>query len=186
MPKIKGTAILNTVRTLRSMKDDARRVLRSDLHHYLEDRVLVSEWYPEVEQLELLRALVKLIPDQGMDPWEFMGRYTAQSDLTGLYKNLLRGGDPVRTLKNGAVLWRTYHDTGNTEVVFDGPSSALVRLKGYRLPSREMCGILGGWYGEMVRMAGGREVQVKHEECVLDKADCCQWAVKWLEPADEE
>jgi hypothetical protein len=180
--RIKGTAILSIVKALRAGRDEAREALPQALHHYLENRVLVSEWYPESDQLELLRALSKIIPDQGMDPWEFMGRFTARRDLSGLYKNMFRPGDPAGTLKGGVVLWKSYHDTGRCDIVFEGDGSARVSLLDYGLPSREMCGILGGWYGELVRMSGGREAEVSHEICVHRGGEACTWTVKWQPP----
>lgn len=179
--RIKGTAMLNTVKTLRASRERAREILPDALHHYLDQRVLVSEWYPESDQLELLRALSKIIPEQETDPWEFMGRYTAQRDLAGVYRHLYQPGDPVRTLKAGGVLWKTYHDTGRCEVAFDGPSSAQVELRDYGLPSAEMCGILSGWYGELVRMSGGLEVEVAHGACRTRGDRSCRWTVKWRE-----
>lgn len=179
MAKIKGTAMLNTVKTLRAMRDEAAKVLPVELLHYLDQRILVSEWYPESDQLGLLRALVQIVPDQGMDPWEFMGRFTAKHDLSSLYKSMIREDDPSGTLRNGALLWRTYHDTGRCTVTLEGESAAMVTLEEYGMPSREMCGILGGWYGELVRTVGGRDVEVEHSHCVSRGDTACKWQIKW-------
>ena len=48
MAKVKGSAILESVRILRRNKDAARKHLAPELQHYLSERVLVASWYPEI------------------------------------------------------------------------------------------------------------------------------------------
>ena len=55
----------------------------------------------------------------------------------------------------------------------------MVTLEAYGMPSREMCGILGGWYGELVRTVGGREIEVTHSNCVSRGDTSCKWHIKW-------
>ena len=181
MAKIKGTAMLTTVKTLRALREEAKKALPEELHHYLDQRILVSEWYPESDQLALVRVLGRFMPKGEGDPWELMGRFTAERDLGGLYKSLIRQGDPVATLKNGALFWGRYHDTGHVTVLIEGDGAGRITLEDYGMPSREMCGILGGWYGELVRTVGGRDVEVTHDRCVSRGAGLCEWRIKWNE-----
>ncbi|MFQ5457989.1 MAG: hypothetical protein ACE5FC_06005, partial [Myxococcota bacterium] len=150
-------------------------------HHYLDQRILVSEWYPESDQLALLRVIVRFMPKNEVDPWELMGRFTAERDLGTLYKSLVRPHDPVGTLRNGALFWGRYHNTGRVTVTLEGEGAGRITLEDYGMPSREMCGILGGWYRELVRTVGGRNVEITHGRCVSRGADACEWGVKWTE-----
>jgi len=45
MPKVKGAAIVESVRILRRHKESARTHLPAALHHDLEERVLAASWY---------------------------------------------------------------------------------------------------------------------------------------------
>jgi hypothetical protein len=186
MARIKGSAMLNAVKALRANKDAARKLLPTRLYRYLDERIMASSWYPEDEQLELIRALAQILPDvvpeASKGVYEFMGRFTAQADLGGLYSHMIRPGNAVGSLRRGITLWRTYHDTGTMKTHFPGPGMARLELRGYEGASSEMCRLLTGWYGEMVRMTGARDVEIVESLCV-DRGDAlCQWEIKWKEP----
>jgi hypothetical protein len=177
-PKIKGIEVLNLVKALRLDKERAFAVLPKRLHHYLEERILVSTWYPEEDQLGLIQAMGALMP-AGAEPWVMMGRSTGHSNLTGLYKHLLQPDNPERTLAFVSVFWRNAHDTGEMTAAQEAPGRAVVRLRGYALPSREMCGIIRGYLSEIVAMSGGKSVTAKHVQCVKDRAVDCAWQLTW-------
>lgn len=183
MARVKGSSVLGAVKALRLKKDAARSHLDRSLHHYLEDRILISSWYPEEDLLGLLKALVRILPDPGMDIHEFMGLMSARVDLSGVYSNMLRPGDPARTLKRGSALWQSHHDTGRLEVRIASPEHAVVRLAGFALPSREICGTIKGWTRELITMAGGRDVVVMEDQCVVKGDPECRFEAGWHLPA---
>jgi hypothetical protein len=174
VPKVKGTNVLAAVKMLRSNRPRAQKVLPPWLHHYLDQRILVAGWYPEEHQLELLRAVAMLLPGTP-EPWMTMGRITARSDLAGLYRPLMRPGDPAASLRSVQALWRTYHDTGDLSVGIEAPGRACVRLLDYGLPSREMCRIVAGYCAEMATLGGATKVDIQKLLCVLDGAPACEW-----------
>ena len=179
MGKIKGVAVINVVKVLRMKKDEARKLLPEHLHGYLEDRVMPSSWYPEEENWELLRALARLLPDPGMDIYEYMGLITARSDLGGVYAHLIRQGDPATTLRRATFTWGLYHDTGKKEVIESGDDYVISEIAGFENPCRESCGTTKGWNAELAKMAGGKNVEVTHTKCVLDGASACRFEVRW-------
>jgi hypothetical protein len=179
MGKTKGTSLIRAVKTLRANKDEARKVLPERLHGYLEERILVSSWYPEEDAWELLRALAKIMPDTGMDNYEFMGRILAHDDLRGIYASLLREGDPAATLRRTAVTWGHYHDTGKETVLDLGDDHVVLEITGYDHPSRESCSTVKGWIHGLVTMAGGKDIRVVHDKCVLDGASACRFETTW-------
>jgi len=179
MGKAKGTTLINAVKALRMKKDLARTVLPEHLHRYLEERIMASSWYPEEDLFEILRALTKVLPDPGMDVYEFMGRLSARADLGGTYAHLIRQGDPATTLRRASISWDLYHDTGKEEVVESGDNYVVTEISGYAHPSREICLTGKGWIRELVTLAGGKEIRVVHEKCVLDGASACRFKVTW-------
>jgi hypothetical protein len=186
MAKVKGSSMLNAVKALRLKKDVSRAILPGALHHYLADRVLVSSWYPEEDLLGLLKALVKILPDPGMDVYEFMGLMSARTDLSGVYSNMFRPGDPAGSLKCGSVIWQSHHDTGKLEVVVASQESAVVRLAGFALPSREICGTIKGWIREHITTAGAKDVVVVKSQCVVKGDPECLFEASWHLPAGVE
>jgi hypothetical protein len=178
VPNIKGTEVLNLVKVLRMSRERALKLLPARLHHYLEQRILVSSWYPEEDQLGLLRAMVAMLPPDG-DPWLTIGRSTAQTNLSGLYRNQVTHGDPERTLRIVGTFWRNAHDTGEMSSTLEEPGKVTVRLRGFARPSKEMCRIVRGYLWEIVSVSGGKDVSVSHGPCVLEGAPECAWQIAW-------
>jgi hypothetical protein len=175
---VKGTNLLTAVKALRTSRDQARRVLPESLHHYLDDRILVSSWYPESDLLGLLRALGAMLP-AAPDPFAFMGRHTAREHLSGIYRNHIRGSELERTLSSAAALWRNYHDTGDMSAEEEAPRRWILRLDGFAAPSREFCRLLAGYFRELAEVAGAKQVEVTKLTCCLDGAADCRWRLSW-------
>ena len=69
----------------------------SRYHHYLDDRILVSSWYPEADQLELLRAVSFLLPGTP-DPW-MSGELKLSLEEPGRAVAVLRGSPASSTAR---------------------------------------------------------------------------------------
>ena len=179
MARIKGTAVLPIVKTLRVNRTGALAILPLTLRMYLEDRIIVFGWYPEEDFLALVRAASELVPMEKSDFYDFVGRTSARTDLTGIYANLLRSGDPLAMLRAGIQAYRSYHDTGRILVTPEGEDRALVDLVDYELGSEEMCAINTAWIDEECRMAGARETETIHTRCTRRGDSFCRWEVKW-------
>src|SRR5438309_9754189 len=115
---------------LRANRARAIALLPVKLHHYLDARILVSSWYPEADQLELLRAVSFLLPGTP-DPWMTIGRTAARGDLSELYRNMVRPGDLKDSLRTFSSMWRTFHDSGELKLSLEEPRRALAVLRGY-------------------------------------------------------
>jgi len=179
MGKAKGATIINAVKALRLRKEEARKFLPERLHWYLRERILISTWYPEDDFLEILRALARIMPDPGMNLFEFMGRLSARTDLKGVYAHLIRHGDPAGTLHRTSIIWGLYHDTGKETVVDSGDNYVVTEIAGFDHPSRESCQTVLGWNAGLAALAGGKDVKALHGECVLDGANACRFEVTW-------
>src|SRR5215475_14219948 len=111
MARVKGANVLAAVKMLRANRERAVALLPPKYHRYLDERIFVSSWYPEADQLELLRAVSFMLPGTP-DPWVTIGRIAARDDLKDLYRTLVRPGDLRDTLRMSSSLWHTFHDTG--------------------------------------------------------------------------
>jgi len=182
MAKIKGTSFAQTVAALRANPAAAAR-LEPKLRKYLDEKELVSiaDWYPEEDQIGLLRALVQQLGG-GARAWEQMGVAAAKYALTRVYKSLLREGDPTATVRKMPVVWSSYHDTGRLTVATPGPCEAVYTLVDYGAPTPEMCSINSGYHRGMIELAGGSEIEVTHHACVHGGDTSCVWHAKWVDP----
>src|SRR5262245_58255897 len=109
MAKAKGTILVGIVKYLRRHKEEARRLLAPELHHYLVEKITLSGWYPETDLIALIRARLALSDGPPEAVLEAMGRATVQDHHDGIYAHLLsRTGTATTT----AALWSSQHDTG--------------------------------------------------------------------------
>jgi hypothetical protein len=165
------------VKGLRANGDAARAIVAPSLQHYLVDRVLVTDWYPEEDFLALATALAPLLRQE--DPWDMMGRSAAATDLGGIYRALISPGDPRRTLRLGGDLWRLYHDSGRLDITQDGDGAATIELHDLPFVSREICRGFAGYLGELLRIAGAREVKMTKRACRARGDALCAWDARW-------
>lgn len=178
MPNVKGANVLAAVKMLRANRERAVALLPRELHRYLDERILVSSWYPEADQLELLRAVSFLLPGTP-DPWVSIGRIAARDDLKDLYRRMVKPGDLKETLRASSAMWRTFHDTGELKIVLEEPTRALATVRGYAATAREMCRVIGGYVTEVVSTAGMQNIKTAKIACTLDGAPECSWRLTW-------
>jgi hypothetical protein len=177
MPNVKGSNVLQAVKMLRANKDLAQKLLPLHLHRYLSERIMVAAWYPEADQIELLRAVSNMLPKQP-DPWVVMGRLAARADLESIYRYLVKA-DLKDTLRSATALWATFHDTGELKIGVDGPATAMATVRNYAASNREMCRAIEGYVIEVTAVGGGKGVTATKQQCVHDGASTCTWRLAW-------
>ena len=75
----------------RAPRRRARDVLPPELHHYLDERIRTSAWYPERDLVELIRAIARLVTGPIDQALEIMGERGARAQHVGVYGDLIRG-----------------------------------------------------------------------------------------------
>jgi hypothetical protein len=187
VPQVKGVAMLNVIRALRSMdKARARQLLPAALHKYLEDeRILAVAWYPEAELVELNRALAQLIKPtlRGAsleDTYVHMGYLSGVIDLAKMYASLHRGGLDNDLTQRVSLGWKQYHDTGSLSASVAG-NRVRFELLEYGLPTQELCWIQRGWFvAYLERAIEAGKVTVVESQCRQHGARSCVWEGSWL------
>jgi len=179
MANAKGTALVDAVKFLRSQREAARKVLPEALHGYLTERISEGRWYPEEHLLELLRAMVQLIPKPRTETLELLGRASARIHLDGVYEHLAPTSDRLAIPRRVFALWSTMHDTGRMSAHPLGETGMRLELADYALPSREMCTLLCGYHLEAFRDSGLPGLAVAEADCRCNGAALCAWEVSW-------
>jgi hypothetical protein len=173
--RIKGVAVLGIVKFLRARRDDALPLLRPELHHYLNDTVSPSSWYPEMDQAELLHAgslLYQGSPDRAL---ELMGEIAARGH-SEIYHELLVGrGSQSRTF----ALWSTQHDTGELRRVRETATRMSFELVNFEGTSREFCLLFTGYLRGTFTVNGFSDVTVEKLACKLWGDSSCIWRCAW-------
>lgn len=178
MSRIKGIALVNAVKALRVHRMAAMRVLPAELHNYLTTRILVTEWFPAQDLIELLRALAKIRPDPGYDVWEFFGRQGVKDDFESVYAALVKQGDPARTLELYPLTWSLYHDGGVCEVEFEAGNRAQIEIDDELTRIDEFCRLQTGHFTQLLLQAGALDAAVKCSR-VGDSRQPAQWLARW-------
>jgi hypothetical protein len=176
--KVKGTNLIGAVKVLRKNRAHAVNALPPALHHYLEERIILTEWYPEEDLVMLMRAMAPLLRDAKEDPYELFGRAAVRDHLAGVYERLLKG-DRASLARRVSVMWQAQHDTGALEFIGHAAGRGRYELKDYAHPSREMCRTLTGYLSESLRASGFESVELDKMRCVLDGHDRCVWECRW-------
>lgn len=185
--KTKGTHVVKAVKLLRLYKDVAREVLPERLHWYLGKQILESSWYDEDEHRELMAALaavleqVSLVP-KGMNTWTFMGREAAAQDVTGVYRTMLKRGNPAATLGAQAQLWHVRWNSGHMGVTQHAPGHATCVLTDYEILSEGWCRMIRGYTERLLELAGAKDVEIEELECLGRGDRRCRRQIRWTEP----
>lgn len=179
MGNIKGTFFLNTVKALRALGEGAEGVVPREVRHYLRDRILPSSWYPEEHHVALMRALIRITPPTGRDPWEHFGELSAGRDMVSIYRALLREGDPEATLARLGTLWSLGHDTGTLRTELLEPGRGQLVLRDYTLIDADFCRLNTSFFTTALRLAGAREPALQHTRCRCRGDDVCAWEARW-------
>ncbi|RIL06354.1 MAG: hypothetical protein DCC71_07115 [Proteobacteria bacterium] len=181
MAKTKGTTLVSLVKFLRSQHEKARPRLAPSLHHYLDERIHPSSWYPEEDLLALIRVMLALLPGARDANLERMGEIIAREHLEGIYGHL-KSEEPHTLVRRAVALWASQHDSGSLRIDLHGDDGGTFSVQGFALPSDEMCRIFQGYFAETMRVAGWTDVRVQKAGCVLAGADACTWHASWRAP----
>lgn len=168
---IKGTGIISVVRALRARREAAIETLPAALHHYLDQRITISSWYPESEYVVLMTAFLRLY--KGVT-WHSAGEIAAREALTGVYRNIVVAGDIGETARRMRVNWRNYHDTGVLSVEVE-PHLVRVRVSEYCLLSSDVCRLNQGYFGALLGLSGSLITESRKVRCRVLGHEACVW-----------
>lgn len=179
-PQAKGSVLTDVVRSLRKMGKPAVERVPSDLRHYLDQKILPFQWYPEADLHRLMAVLADFLPGERDQALKEMGRTLAKTQLAELYSNMVTEGNPPRTVRRAVTaLWSTQHDTGQLAICDSGEGWLETELTDFASASEIWCPSLGGYMLGTVEVAGGREASVEKLECRAQGSDRCRWRLAW-------
>ncbi len=181
MGRVKGIAILDAVKFLRARRDDALETLPAPMHHYLDDQIGTSAWYPESDLVDLIRGVAQLLPGPIDRALMMMGERSARAQ-TIVYGDLIRG---IPSNSRTFALWSTQHDTGELRSMMESPCRVRLELSGFEDTSREFCLLLGGYLSGTLAVNGITDGSVQKLSCRLWGDPLCAWRGSWS-PLDEK
>jgi len=177
-PGVKGALLIDLVKWARRERDAFSPLLPAETREFVETRVLIGSWYPEVHLESLLLAVDRLHGKGDLALARTLGRQSALNQLQGVYRTFLAPGDPVGMLSRIPSIFSLQHNTGT--LTMEVPSDGHVRfqLAGFGLPSRVQCVCIWGWLEGVVQLAGAR-CEIADEQCRVRGDPVCVYGVHW-------
>jgi hypothetical protein len=183
MPRIKGTALIPAVKVVRKFRDKLRpNDMNEEGMELVGQRVLPGVWYPIEAASQIMIAVNKVLGSSSLTTgMEFIAGDLAESDLRGVYQDLITVGDVARSLRRSSILWRNYFDEGTVTMSVPDPKAgqAVARLEGFE-QSIPYCQGIAGMAKVVVRMAGqGKTCEVSETKCTLRGDPLCEFHYRW-------
>jgi hypothetical protein len=142
------------VKMLRAARKAGRlENLDPEVTKLLEERVIITAWYPFEHFQKLLLVAHQRLADGSDEAARKMGDMAASEMLLGLHKSFLSHGDPARTLTALERVWGRYFDFGAL-IVHPEVSGARVVISGYEDMKRAHGNLLIGWARTAVTLSG--------------------------------
>ena len=181
---VKGSALASRVLWLRLQHGEAGldRVLAQcspELKGFVDSGIAKARWYPFDRFVEFNLVIDRLFGKGDLELIRQLGRFSADANLTTIYRLFFKVGTTQWILARGARLWSAHYDSGDLEVQTPGKHDAVLRFHGFATPHRALCLTLAGWCQRSIELSGGANVQVTEARCRLHGDDVCQLDAAW-------
>ncbi len=143
--------------------------------------VLASTWYPD----RLIHALMTdMLLGFSTDEQRDLAREgtfeVVQGTLRGVYKTLFALlMTPDRLARNLDKLWRSYHDTGTTQITVESARRHRSRLSGWVGHHPFICMMNRYGYEALYTSIGCKNVVVTDDGCVSNGNGACTFIAEW-------
>jgi uncharacterized protein (TIGR02265 family) len=108
-----------------------------------------------------------------------MGRASAEVNLTGSQRGLVRQGDPHYLLAFTESIYGYYYAVGRRTYQKTGPTSAVLTTIGAEEVTATDCLTVVGWHQRAIELCGGTSVEVTHPKCRVRGDNCCEYRIEW-------
>ena len=162
--RAKGITIIPLLRHLHmSLRGGKKIALTARDEALLEQRLIVSDWYPFELWMRLLELQAE-IADHDLTVAVELGRRGAMELIGSVHRSFVSVNDPHRTLRALSRMWSRYFDFGEVDVADRGTDGAVITLVGYSDMPPWYAHMVAGWIVGLVELAGAKVVTHSIEE----------------------
>lgn len=159
--------------------DRLRVALGPALRAQLETGFSKASWYPLADFIELNETIDRVFGRGDLGLVKLLGRYSADANLTTIYRLFFKVGSVHWILGRAVRLWGAHYDAGFFEVATRGPKAAVLRLRGFPSPHRVHCLAVSGFVERALELSGGKRPSVHESKCRTRGDDHCQLDLSW-------
>jgi hypothetical protein len=149
MAQVKGVAILGLIKYIKKFHknelDKIVKALPAESAKYMEEHILITEWYPYKLYTDLLRTYDRIIGKGDLSTCIEQGRLSAKHDLATIFKIFMNFSSKQSMLSRVMVAWTSYYDTGKVEILLPNDKEANYLIKDF--PDIDMAHVknVQGW-----------------------------------------
>ncbi len=179
---VKGSALRARVQWAQQKGPDALRdfmtALEPTTRTAIERGILVSDWYPFAQFLELNLVLDRQHGKGDLALCRELGRFACDVNLKTLYRLFFKLGSVKFIIGRCAAAWRVNYSAGEMQVAGLEDEWACLRVIGVPEPHRAHCLSVGGWIERACELSGGKVLDWTERCRLLGDAEC-EFELRW-------
>jgi uncharacterized protein (TIGR02265 family) len=180
MPKVKGTILVDFVKTIRADKSGRfERYLGPEDKKIISERILPSAWYPLETFRNCFRAVVSELAKNDMEKVRQWGRLYGESIITGIYKSVLKEGAPMDSLCKYSSHIRNLFDFGEIKIEPVSDHEAIVTVRDLDFNFEPQYHMMRGWLERSLELCGARNIKTEALEKAWDGAAETRFRISW-------
>jgi len=162
MKRAKGTVLVDFVKTMKADKSGAfAKYLTEEDRQILSQKIMPSGWYPYDTFKRCFRAAFELLAKRDLEMVKQWGRMYGSSIMGGIYKSLLKPGEPLEYLKKYQTYVKNFLDFGRMEVKEEAPNQVVLKLYDFDPDFQPLYYIMYGWLESTLEMVGAKNIKVE-------------------------
>lgn len=162
MPNVKGTILIDFVKTIKADSSGAYNAYLNDLdREILHQRLLPSGWYPYQTFKNCFNAVFKVLAKGDLEKVRQWGRVYGEAIITGVYKSIIKEGEPLESLMKYSTHIRNFFDFGEILVEPVEKDQALVRIRGFDPTFQPQYSIMQGWLERSLELCGAKNIRTE-------------------------
>jgi len=168
----KGTNLIELIKALR-VHQRMRPIegLSGAAQSLLDERILVSDWYPLEPFLELLKVTYDRLLGRNPERALQVGVAGSTVALQTTYRAYIHHGDPAGSVLAMRHIWRAFFDFGDVKANLEPDGSVRFVLTGYPDIPPVHAALITAWSVAAARLAGSEKAAVDILEAPWDGVD---------------
>jgi hypothetical protein len=182
--QIKGSAVLDAVRSVRTREGEQRfralvALVDEPFRTIFLGEIFDIAWYPLDAFVAFLAASLKY---SGDDEKVLTARSEAviERQLRGIYRVFVRLRSPESIVKRIVTIHRTYFTGASVDFDLPAPGRAIVKYRGFEKQHRLLEYVIIGFYRKALELCGAKCVQVMVTVPIAQGCGSCELTMTWL------
>ncbi len=132
-----------------------------------------AAWFPVEDSRLVYESIVSFFGDEQLENFV---KFYVNLAISGFLRGLVIFLRPLDLAKRALALWKRFHTTGRPEIEIVSKNHGVITLHDWNY-SPIHCRVHNYWFKELVRIAGGKDINVAETHCVHSGDSFCRWEV---------